>query len=834
MAGTPEPREVTTSRSALRITKALFFFIARAAFGVFLLITSVYCLLLYIPFTYFGFIHNPLLAWLPAFVRIHSYLYVLLVAAVAITLIPELRAERTRRSAAAFVGLHVAVGIYLLFRPALATMLRDFFAYVWSMLALFPLLWLASLDLVSDDVETRNHARARMNLATTTFAAIAVTLTFAATSLLQRAVHASEGAQALSALSLAASLVAHLAIFTLFGAAVLLIGVVSRKTGWPHRTGFLLNLLLAWMVCGGVIRYIVLPTISFDGLQANIFAATTSLVFVLYVSGLIAGVRAAFASTKVLQSGAVTGATLRVTAAAGLATAAYYVPIQLGPTDWDFVLQKLAVVLIWGLAIALLRCSGGWLHTQTARRMALAILICGAIGLAAFQGSAHSRAVEKGMDWDALFDNYAGADISFKTAYDILSRSVNNEAYSGFYQFLRDNTNLGRNVTVRPADVKLVDNLQPTPGVKPNIFFFVFDSLRRDYVGPYNSSVDFTPQIDQFARDSVVMENAYSHYAGTALSEPAIWTGAMQLHKQYIEPFYPMNSLQKLLDTDGYESYISVDPILQIILHPSTNIVKLDEKAPLWSDLDFIPTVKELESKIDTRSDRSKPIFAYTQPQNVHTLNLERSRAHGTRREISIAELRRMDAAFGEFLGFLKARGLYENSIIILTSDHGDSYGEFGRYGHSDFLFPEVMRIPLIFHIPPRMQPEFVWDPRQVAFSLDITPSLYSLLGHGPIVKNELYGRPLFTRTREELDSYLGSDYLLVSSYAPVYGMLGDRGKSLFIVDAVNHRNYYFDLVNDPLGIHNRITPKIRDRGEQEIRRGIGLIDTFYHYSPPG
>ncbi|HVI06669.1 MAG TPA: sulfatase-like hydrolase/transferase, partial [Candidatus Binatia bacterium] len=430
-------------------------------------------------------------------------------------------------------------------------------------------------------------------------------------------------------------------------------------------------------------------------------------------------------------------------------------------------------------------------------------------------------------------DTYAGADISFKTAYDILARPIDNSAHRQFYEFLKQHTNLGPDIDPGPADLRLVENLQPAPGPKPNIFIFVIDSLRRDYVSAYNPKVDFTPRLGEFARGSIVLENAFTRYGGTALAEPAIWVGAMQLHKQYIQPFYPMNNLQKLLETDGYHSYISVDPILGTILKPSASITGLDKDTKSWGDLDLIPTLKEVQAKIDTRSDPEKPVFVYTQPQNVHTLTLERSKIPGGRKAVSEHELRRMDAALGEFFDFLRGKGLYDNSIIIVTADHGECYGEFGRYGHSDYLFPEIVRIPLIVHLPQSLREASAWDVHQVAFNTDITPSLYYLLGHRPVVNKEMFGRPLFTRTQAEQSEYAQAQYLLASSYAPVYAILSGNGQSLFIVDAVNSKNYFYNLGDDPEGVHNRVNTQLRNEYEGVVRRDLGMIDRMYGWRPP-
>lgn len=527
-----------------------------------------------------------------------------------------------------------------------------------------------------------------------------------------------------------------------------------------------------------------------------------------------------------MRSGWVLGA-----AAIGLPVIAYGIPVVLGRTDWDFVIQKLAVMALWLIVLQIIYWSGLRITGKVGKIGIGVMLACAAAGFASYAKLALYNP-DPSAQWQSVLDDYSGVDISFKTAYAVLSRPVDNKDYRQFYEFLKHNTNLGRDAAARPADVRLVSDLQPTPGTKPNIFFFVIDSLRQDYVSPYNPAVDYTPQIERFAHDSVVLKNAYTRYGGTALSEPAIWVGAMQLHKQYVEPFYPMNNLQKLLETEGYESYISIDPILRMMLGKSSSITELDKDCKSWGDLDFIPTLEELEAKIDARPDRTKPIFAYTQPQNVHTLTLERSKIKGGRKEVSIYELRRMDAAFGDFIAFLRQRGLYDNSVIIVTSDHGDSYGEFGRWGHSDFLFPEIIRIPLIVHLPASLRRDLVWDDRQVAFNTDITPSLYYLLGHRPIVNNEAFGRPLFTRTLPEQLAYKRSHYLIVSSYAPVYAMLDGNARSLFIVDAVNAKNYFYNLIDDPAGTHNHVTMQLQTENESLIRHEVDLVDAMYGWHP--
>lgn len=836
------------------VARLAAFVCIRLAFAGFLFLTSLYCLLVWVPFSYFGFIRNPLLSWLPLFVQWHAALYGALLAAVATTLMPALRRQETRRAAAGFLLVNAGACLNLWRTHALSALQPDLQSYFWSMLSLFPLAWLAALDLANASPVGKQAAAQmprkglRLNFVGGAFGALLISIVFAVTSLLRAALSGSPLPAKLALPGFALSLCFHLAIFVPVVLILNLIGWVTDKAANAQAartrsdenlqtntpTGATLYLVLtrgfAALLIFQALRAMILPTISFGGMLANIFSAVVAFVAVFFATAFATSLRRRMADAGTFSI-RISASWLWSAFAIALLAAAYGIPAMLGRTDWDFVVEKVAVILLWLVALQFVRRLALNLPDKTASVLAYGLVFAAGVG---FIGCARAALYnpDPSPAWQAVLDNYAGADISFKTAYAVLSRPVDDKAYLQFYEFLKQHTNLPRSTNVAPPDLRLVSDLQLTPGVKPNIFVFVIDSLRQDYISPYNPAVDYTPQIESFARDSVVLKNSFTRYGGTALSEPAIWVGAMQLHKQYIQPFYPMNNLWKLLATDGYHSYISVDPILGMMLPPSPAITELDQENKDWANLDFVPTLKELQAKIDARADRSQPIFAYTQPQNVHTLTLERSKIKGGRKAVSIYELRRMDAAFGDFLAFLRQRGLYDNSIIILTADHGDCYGEFGRWGHSDFLFPQIVRIPLIVHLPPRMQKQYVWDADAPAFTTDITPSLYYLLGHRPLRNDPLFGRPLFTESREERLAYDRPQYLLVASYAPVYAMLSGDARSLFIVDAVNSKNYYYDLAQDPTGLRSHVTVPIQKQNEALIRHDVGLIDDLYGWHP--
>ena len=158
------------------------------------------------------------------------------------------------------------------------------------------------------------------------------------------------------------------------------------------------------------------------------------------------------------------------------------------------------------------------------------------------------------------------------------------------------------------------------------------------------------------------------------------------------------------------------------------------------------------------------------------------------------SRVRRMDACFGEFIDDLKARGLYDDSIIILTSDHGDSLGEEGRMGHAYTIFPEVMQVPLLVHLPARLRATFSAEPAAVAFTSDITPSLYALLGHTPAPPASIFGQPLFHAASDRRAQPRQRVEVVASSYGSVYGALLDDARRLYIIDAVSLREHVYEL----------------------------------------
>ncbi|MGH9570618.1 MAG: sulfatase-like hydrolase/transferase, partial [Candidatus Angelobacter sp.] len=433
-------------------------------------------------------------------------------------------------------------------------------------------------------------------------------------------------------------------------------------------------------------------------------------------------------------------------------------------------------------------------------------------------------------------ERYASENISFQLAHHLLGNAPEAAKCGELCRILREYTNV-RNASTT-AEVKLSDPLIAATRQRPNIFVIVVDSMRPDYLGAYNPKVDFTPNIDALARDSAVFRNAYTQYAGTTLSEPAIWSGAMLLHAHYLRPFHNVNSLEKLANVDGYQMIVSYDTVLKEILSPSDDVTKLDTGKP-WNQFEFCSTVNELTEKLDSRTDKSRPVFFYAQPMNVHQFaqnqqatlrNTDWSRP-GFSRRVAL-EVHQVDECMGKFLAQLRSHGLYDNSIIILASDHGDALGDFGRHSHSYLIYPEVMHVPLIVHLPKALREQTIYDESALSALTDITPSLYYLLGHRPLKASPMYGQSLFADNQKELEARRRHELFLASDEVAVYGLLEEGGRSMYATYDSPARSYLFDLERDPNAEHNILTDAAKKKYDQRIIDYLKMIANFYGYKP--
>lgn len=801
--------------------------------AAYFLLTSVYCLLAYLPYPYYAVIKAPPNAWVPWFATHHVQIYWALLLCGVGAYWPH------KRSAKFFVffGASAVGGILLALHPFLPKLQSNSSAYAWSLVALIPIILMALSQVIVDWPQDSLTSQSSLTYVPVVVAASAICLITSLSAKLEshRAGHALSVHAKDFELGLW-SFVTHVVFAILIVSLLNLIFAIGRRTSHPRTLPFVTIGLTAFAVLSLSLKNFLDTALSFQGWSSILYAILLAAAVVLCCSSLVLTWYSRPKRQPIQSAPMRTSKSFSVIGIVVMVALALIVPSTVGEWDWNSVVQRCFTLGLW---IAFTAACYRMLHRPRTYSSAatIAVLLIAATSYKTLQATEFIWASSLGPTNDDValsIERYASQNISLQLADHFLGNAPEAEKCGDLCRVLREYTNVRDAKTT--AEVRLVDTLVPAASDRPNVFIFVIDSLRPDYLGAYNPKVDFTPNIDRLANDSVVFRKAYSQYAGTTLSEPAIWAGAMLLHAHYLRPFSNVNSLEKLAKTDGYKMVVSYDSVLKEILSPTDDLLKLDTDKPAWNEFEMCSTVGQLNQAMDQRGDKTRPIFFYAQPMNVHMFAHNNLRASGWdrpgfNRRLS-NEVHQVDDCMGGFISGLKSRGMYDNSIIILTSDHGDATGEFGRRTHSHIIYPEVMHVPLIIHLPKSMRAKLVADPEQISTLTDVAPSLYYLLGHQPVRTNPMYGHPLFADTEKELASYRRSEVFLASDEVAVYGLLDQNGRYLYATYDSPARSFLFDLANDPNAEHNILTAAEKKQYDERIIDFLKMIGDFYGYKP--
>ncbi|MCP4039460.1 MAG: sulfatase-like hydrolase/transferase [bacterium] len=280
-----------------------------------------------------------------------------------------------------------------------------------------------------------------------------------------------------------------------------------------------------------------------------------------------------------------------------------------------------------------------------------------------------------------------------------------------------------------------------------NLIIISIDTLRADHVGAYGYAPPTTPNIDAFARDAVLFERCIASAPTTLASHASILTSLVPEHhgasiNRKTRLADGIVTLQEILQDHGYATAsfnggIQLDPIYgldrgfdvyesvkthevksQVLEGDENRMMAAVERAqgwlrevekPLFLFLHsyeihhpYTPDSQRLE-RFD--ADYAGPLPRDTSVRLLRRINtaLETISKRDLRHIIATydAELHSADAAVGAFLQALRNDGSYDDSMIIVTSDHGEEFAEHGQVGwHSHSLYDELLQVPLIVKFP--------------------------------------------------------------------------------------------------------------------------------------
>jgi len=139
--------------------------------------------------------------------------------------------------------------------------------------------------------------------------------------------------------------------------------------------------------------------------------------------------------------------------------------------------------------------------------------------------------------------------------------------------------------------------------------------------------------------------------------------------------------------------------------------------------------------------------------------------------------------------------------------------------------------VPLIVHVPSRMRRRLSANTSDVALLTDIVPTLYRLLGYTPKEFGPLFGRSLFADRDASTPSRRQDSFLVASAYGAVYGVLRNNGRSLYVVDTIEGREYLAQMIDLPARSVD-VTRAAADENRGLIRRDIERLSALYRFQP--
>ena len=262
-----------------------------------------------------------------------------------------------------------------------------------------------------------------------------------------------------------------------------------------------------------------------------------------------------------------------------------------------------------------------------------------------------------------------------------------------------------------------------------NVILISIDTLRADHLGTYGYERKTSPRIDGFARNALVFENAISQSSWTTPAHASMFTGLLPSEHGLtvfpqpgkLDPSKP--TLASTLKDHGYATaaFVAGDFMRKAFglnagfagYKPMGNsFEKTLPAARKWlgehGDKPFFLFVHGSDPH---RPYKHKELNTFHQPAQDYDIDnfcKHESRVReGDELEYVIAQydagIVYTDELIGKFLQYLDKQKLFRNSIVIITSDHGEELFDHGGCDHKHSVYRELTRVPLIVHLPSKL-----------------------------------------------------------------------------------------------------------------------------------
>jgi arylsulfatase len=320
----------------------------------------------------------------------------------------------------------------------------------------------------------------------------------------------------------------------------------------------------------------------------------------------------------------------------------------------------------------------------------------------------------------------------------------------------------GRDAPAGDAPPAGADTGGPREG-RPNVVLVVVDSLRADALSIHGYARQTSPRLDAFGRENIVFDDAHTVAAATAPAMAALMTGRLPyyeagtfwttltsygLHRFFAsesEAGVPqgLDTLAEVLKRHGYATagFVTNSHLKQIFhFHHGFDVFGelMEPAAPRADPLPYGPADELTRGAIEwLRGAGAGPFFLFLHYMDVHDPYLpppeyralfEHARVEGRSdaqiqpvwlagehldasehrhigehmRGLYDASVRYTDHWIGELLDELRRAGRWDDTLVVVTSDHGEEFLEHGGTIHKGTMYQELMRVPLLLRVPGR------------------------------------------------------------------------------------------------------------------------------------
>jgi len=405
--------------------------------------------------------------------------------------------------------------------------------------------------------------------------------------------------------------------------------------------------------------------------------------------------------------------------------------------------------------------------------------------------------------------------------------------------------------------------IKEEPNTPPNVVLIVMDTVRRDHLSCYGYPRNTSPRLDQLVKDSRLYSNAYTPGGWTIPAHASIFTGLHTIShgasQENVVLDTDLTTLAEILSENGYSTVgIIGNPNLDDSRNYGQGFQKYYE---LWNEVRILTGNSGyfFFKKYLAGHDKAKPFFMfinfieahqpYNSSQNFYhqflsdsSIQLESNEWTDyflKRREFSSAEMEHLrelydaeilyvDYWIGQMIDLLKKEHLWDDTVLIVTSDHGENFGEHDMVDHAFSLHEPVIRIPLLIHYPTLFEPNSV-DSSAVQLT-DLFPTVLHLCDI------DATGYP--SQGRDLLDSEASDDMIFSEYYYPYQALYQNfasegiddpildqfkrriktvisGGMKLIYSDIGNHELY--DLRRDPHELENLIDDPVYSDTKQDL-----------------